>query len=115
MPRIQLVSADGMYFSICTRQTETILRAWFDEVLPYTYVPGRPGIDDFEVLWPRVMITPMWALKVGCAPTDPDWPCDSRVTGRMEELPARNGDEGLAELAALRRRLEADLAAFKDR
>ena len=48
-----------------------LLRAWFDEVLPWTFIPGRPGIDDFETLWPRIQVNPMWAWKLG-TPTDPD-------------------------------------------
>jgi hypothetical protein len=103
-----------MCWEIDTRQTETLLRAWFDEVLPFAFVPGRPGIDDFEVIWPRVNISPMWAWKLG-ALSDPDWLCDSRVLGRLEELRAKNGDEGLAELLRIRQDLERELAELNAR
>ena len=109
MPRIQIMDPFGMCFTICTRQTETLLRAWFDEVLPHLNCPGRPGIDDFEVLWPKVNVWPMWAWKKG-QPSDPDWLCDSRVLGRRMELRARNGEEGLAELLRIRGDLERELA-----
>lgn len=102
------MSPDGFCFTICTRQTETLLRAWFDEILPWTYVTGRPGIDDFEILWPRVNVWPMWAWKLG-APTCPDWLTDSRVLGRMIDLPAKDGETGLKELLRIRRELEAEL------
>lgn len=98
-----------MGYRICTRQTETLLKAWFDEVLPYTFVKGRPGIDDFEVVWPRVIVYPMWAW--GTSNGDPDWLQDSRVIGRWHEFPARNGEEGLKALLDLRRQLEAELKA----
>jgi hypothetical protein len=100
-----------MCYEIDTRQTETLLRAWFDEVLPFANVPGRPGIDDFEVIWPRVNVSPMWAWKLGI-PTDPDWLCDGRVLGILHELRARSGDEGLAELLRIRRELERELASY---
>ena len=114
MPRICLMDPAGMCWEISTRQTETLLRAWFDEVLPFAFAAGRPGIDDFDVLWPRVLISPMWAWKMGPL-TDPDWLTDSRVLGRFEELRARNGDEGLAELLRIRRALERELASFPRR
>ena len=112
MPRIQLISPDGFCWEIATRQAETVLAAWFDEVLPWTYIIGRPGIDDFDVMWPRVNVYPMWAWKLG-PPADPDWLTDSRVLGRVEELQARNGREGLAELARIRRELEAELRVLR--
>lgn len=108
MPRIELMSPDGMCFSICTRQAETLLLAWFDEVLPFTYVTGRPGIDDFTTLYPRVNVWPMWAWKYG-TPSDPDWLTDSRVLGRMIELPAKDGQTGLKELLRIRQDLEREL------
>lgn len=108
MPRVRLQSAYGFNYEIATRQTETLLRAWFDEVLPWLYETGRPGIDDFDVIWPKIHVYPMWAWKLG-GPTDPDWLCDSRVTGRMYDFPARDGESGLRELLALRRSLEAEL------
>jgi hypothetical protein len=109
MPRIELIDPFGMTFRCDTRQAETLLRAWFDEHLPYMYLTGRPGIDSFETLWPKVLVWPMWATPMGGPPTDPDWLCDSRVLGRAYELHARNGDEGLAELLRIRRELEDDL------
>jgi len=108
MPRIELQTPEGRNFTITTRQTETVLRAWFDEVLPYANCQGRPDIDDFDTLWPRVAIWPMWAWKPG-RPTDPDWLCDSRVLGRLHELRAANGDDGLKELLRIRQELEAEL------
>lgn len=111
MPRVELITPTGLCFSICTRQTETLLQAWFDEVLPYSYVGGRPGIDDFEVLWPRVNVWPMWAWAYG-APRDPDWLVDSRVLGRLMDLRAKDGPSGLAELLRIRRELEAELVTI---
>lgn len=110
MPRIEVRSADGYCWQIATRQVETILRAWFDEVLPWCQVIGRPGVDDFDVLWPRITVWPMWAWKHG-PPSDPDWLCDSRVLGRLHPFPAADGDSGLRELATIRRELEAELRA----
>lgn len=111
MPRVRIQTACGFGYEIATRQVETLLRAWFDEVLPWAYETGRPGIDDFEVLWPRISVYPMWAWKLG-TPTDPDWLCDSRVLGVFPEFPAKDGESGLRELLALRRRLEAELALY---
>ena len=104
MPYITLQTATGYNYQISTRQVETILRAWFDEILPHAFIPGRPGLDDFEVLWPRISVHPMWAWKTG-APSDPDWLTDSRVLGRWVDLRAKNGDEGLAELLRIRQEL----------
>jgi hypothetical protein len=98
----------ALCYSISTRRTETTLKAWFDEVLPYTFVTGRPEIDDFEILWPRVIVWPMFAWK-GDESIDPDWLTDSRVLGRAIELPAKDGAEGLAALLGIRRRLEREL------
>ena len=108
MPRIEVISPDGYCFAISTRQTETVLRAWLDEVLPWTSLRGRPGIDDFEMLWPRVTVWPMWAWRLGPL-TDPDWLTDSRVLGRIHELRATDGDDGLKELLRIRAELEAEL------
>src|SRR5580698_8113362 len=110
MPRVKLIDPAGVCFEIDTRQTETLLKAWFDEILPQCWIAGRPGVDDFEVIWPRVNVWPMWDDKTGL--TDPDWLTDSRVLGRLEELRAKTGDEGLAELLRIRRGLEADLAGM---
>lgn len=108
MPRVQVIDPSGMQYMIATRQTETLLKAWFDEVLPWTYVEGRPGIDDFDVLWPRVLVWPMWAWKLG-SPSDPDWLCDSRAMGHLLELRAKDGESGLAELLRIRRELEDEI------
>jgi hypothetical protein len=112
MPRIQLVDPNGMSYQIATRQTETLLRAWFDEVLPYAYAPGRPGIDDFEIIWPRVNIWPMWAWGHP-PPADPDWLTDSRVLGRLIDFPARDGETGLYELLRIRQELERELRTMR--
>lgn len=109
MPRVRLIDPAGMCYEICTRQTETLLRTWFDEVLPWTYVTGRPGIDDFEIIWPRIQVWPMWAWKYG-TPSDPDWLCDSRAFGRYIELPAKEGKTALVELLRIKRELEEELA-----
>lgn len=113
MPRVDLIDPMGMCYSICTRQTETLLRAWLDEILPHAFIAGRPGVDDFETLWPRVNVWPMWAQSDGL--TDPDWLTDSRVLGRVIELPAKNGDEGLVELLRIRRELETELHSLPGR
>lgn len=63
MPRIRLISPDGFNWEIDTRSPE-LLRQWFDEILPWSYIAGRPGIDDFEMLWPCVDIKPMWAWQL---------------------------------------------------
>ena len=114
MPRVRLMAPDGFNWEIDTRSPE-LLEQWFDEILPWAYMAGRPGIDDFETIWPRVNVSPMWAWQPG-APTDPDWLCDSRVLGLMEELRAKNGAEGMSELARIRREAERelDIAAGRD-
>lgn len=114
MPRIKLMSAEGRCWEIDTRQTETLLRAWFDEVLPFACITGRPGIDDFDMVWPRVNIWPMWAWRLGPA-VDPDWLTDTRVLGRLIEFRAKNGKVGLEELARIRRELEQELATLDRR
>jgi len=114
MPRVRLLCPSGYSWEIATRQTETLLRAWFDEVLPWTFIPGRPGIDDFETLWPRIEVNPMWAWKLGM-PTDPDWLCDGRVLGRWNEFQAKDGETGLKALLALRQELERELCELSDR
>jgi hypothetical protein len=107
VPRVRVFDAFGYCHEIDTRQTETLLRAWFDEILPRAHLAGRPGIDDFDVIWPHVNVWPMWSDVDGLR--DPDWLCDSRVLGRNIELRAKNGDEGLAELLRIRRELEREL------
>lgn len=111
MPRVELMSPDGFTFTICTRNAAT-LRAWFDEVLPWTHIDGRPGVDDFGTLWPRVNVWPMWAWQVGRS-ADPDWLTDSRVLGRLIELPAKDGASGIAAMADIRRTLEAELRTLE--
>lgn len=108
MPRIEIHAPDGLCWQIATRATETTLRAWFDEVLPWSYVTGRP-VDDFDILYPRIVVHPMWAWKYG-APSDPDWLCDSRVIGRAHEFRATDGETGLKALLELRHELERELA-----
>jgi hypothetical protein len=107
------MSPIGICFEIDTRAVETTLRAWFDEVLPWTFEPGRPG-DDFDVIYPRINIWPMWAWKPG-PPSDPDWLTDSRVLGRIEEFRATDGETGLKALLELRQKLERELRELSDR
>jgi len=112
MPQIRLLDPYGRCFEIATRQVETTLRAWFDEVLPWTFAEGRP-VDDFAVLWPRVNVWPMWAWDPADPASDPDWLCHSRVLGRLHEFPARDGETGLKELLKLRRALEEELRYYE--
>lgn len=112
MPRIDLMDPVGYCYSITTRQTETILKAWFDEVLPHTFMTGRPGIDDFDILWPRVNVWPMFAWTPGPM-RDPDWLTDNRVLGRLIELPAKDGTAGLRELLRIRQVLERELRRMR--
>lgn len=107
MPQIEIIDALGYSWRISTRAVETTLRAWFDEVLPWTVVRGRP-VDDFDVLYPKIMVRPMWAWKMGPL-SDPDWLCDSRVIGRLHEFRATDGETGLKALLELRRELEREL------
>jgi hypothetical protein len=111
VPRVELIDPYGTCYAICTRQTETILKAWFDEVLPYCWLKGRPG-DDFDVIWPHVSVWPMWAWKASTRCDDPDWLTDSRALGRRMELRATDGASGLAELLRIRRELERELATM---
>lgn len=113
MPQIDLFAATGFRWQICTRAVETTLRAWFDEVLPWALIKGRP-VDDFDVLYPKIMVHPMWAWKYG-TPTDPDWLCDTRVIGRAHDFPAADGETGLKALLELRRNLERELRELSDR
>lgn len=108
MPRIRVMDPTGLSYEIDTRSRELLSR-WFDEVLPHAFIDGRPGVDDFDVLWPRVQISPMWAWKAG-TPVDPDWSCDSRALGRLVELRAAHGEQGLAELDRIRQEIEQELA-----
>jgi hypothetical protein len=109
MPYITLMSPSGQCWTISTRQTETILKAWFDEVLPYAYITGRPGIDDFTIIWPVIMVSPMPAWTNGNDWGDADWCVDSRVLGRNIEFPAMNGEEGLVELLRIKKDLSKEV------
>ena len=104
----------GMCWEISTRAVETTLLAWFDEVLPWCYVDGRPGIDDFDRIYPRILVHPMWAWKMGPL-SDPDWLCDSRALGRLEEFRATAGETGLKALLELRQALEREVSGYADR
>lgn len=105
MPYIELQSPDGYGYRISTRNPDT-LRAWLDEILPHTFCEGRPGIDDFDVLWPKVNVYPMFWESDG---RDADWLVDSRVLGRLLPLEARTGEEGLAALARIKAELAKEL------
>ena len=105
MPRIALIDPWGLRYDIATRQTETLLKAWFDELLPL-HCKGRP-VDDFDVVWPTVIIWPMWAGPM--RNSDPDWLTDNRVLGRVHPFPAKDGLSALAALLRIRRELEHEL------
>lgn len=96
-----------MGYQIASRD-EALINAWFDEVLPHTFVDGRPGIDDFKYVWPAICVYPMWAWDSSNG--DPDWPADSRVTSRYHEFQARDGEEGMRALSQLKARLEKEVA-----
>lgn len=98
-----------MNYRIDTMQTDT-LRAWFDEILPKTFYSGRPGIDNFETIWPAIEVWPMW---VGPSYKDADWLTDTRVIGRRQPFRAKNGEEGLADLLRIRGELEAELEKYR--
>jgi len=100
MPRIRLMDPTGLCWDISTRRPGT-LEQWFDEVLPWTFITGRPDVDDFEVLWPRIDVRPMWAWGQAGRGADPDWSADSRAFG-WHQFRAKNGTEGMAELERLR-------------
>lgn len=111
MPHIQIFTPDGMCWQIATRAVETTLRAWFDEILPWCFIEGRP-VDDFDMLYPRIMVSPMWAWKYG-PPSDPDWLGDTRVIGRAHEFRAVDGATGLKALLELRQNLERELSDYQ--
>lgn len=113
MPHVRLIDPSGLCYEIASRRRMTLL-LWFDEILPWAFRQGRPGIDDFEILWPKVDVRPMWAWKTG-PPEDPDWSCDSRVLAQWRELRAKNGEQALAELVRIRAELEQELAAMPAR
>src|SRR5271170_61058 len=115
MPRIELRDPTGMSYGIDTRNTET-LHAWFQEILPHTFVQGRTGIDDFDILWPSVVVWPMLAWGVTRpGQEDPDWVTDNRVLGRPVPFPASCGDDGITMLADIRRELEQELVQIKEK
>lgn len=103
MPRIEIQDPSGFSFTICTRN-ETLLAAWFDEVLPHLHWKVSS-----EVIWPTIRVFPMFAWETGM-PKDPDWLQDSRVIGTMYRFKAKNGPEGMRELANLREKLEKELS-----
>lgn len=110
MPEVMIQSPVGLCWKICTRQVETLLLAWFDEILPHAYAIFPDG----QVLWPSISVFPMFASSApGKQPSDPDWLCDSRVIGNWHEFRATNGPEGLKELLALRGRLEKEIRDLK--
>lgn len=108
MPRITLQDPFGMACHIDTMQADT-LRAWFDESLPKAFCAGRPGIDNFEIVWPTINI---WPMSLGPREGS-DWLTDSRVLGKVHEFRAKNADEGMAELGRIRAELEAELEKYR--
>ena len=105
MPRIQIRDPSGMCWQIDTRQTETLLRAWFDEILPQAHYSYSDGTQE----WPRIYVAPMWVHRAGQEPSDPDWLTDSRVLGHLHEFVAADGHDGLVALMMLRVDLERQL------
>ena len=105
MPRIRLIDPIGCGYEISTMRTET-LKAWFDEILPQV----NAGLGDIDCPPAKIQVYPMWSradLK------DADWLTDSRMLGRLDDFPARTGDEGLAALDQLWRRLAKELDAIR--
>jgi hypothetical protein len=103
MPRIELRDAYGTVYGIVTRNVETTLCAWFDEILPHLH-------EEFLGLecWPDIMVYPhAWRSDM----SDADWPINSRWLGQRYRFEARNGLEGCAELVKLRTEIEARIAA----
>lgn len=104
MPRIDIYDPSGFTFTICSRNQDTI-KAWFDEVLPHVYWE----IDSpLETIYANIRVFPMFSWEVGI-PKDPDWLQDTRVIGDSYPFHARNGEEGIRELAELRKTLEEKL------
>jgi hypothetical protein len=104
MPRICIIDPMGTWYRIDTQNTRT-LSAWFDEILPRTYIKGRPHIDNFAILYPRIQIEPMW----DSSNQNPDWVCNTRVLGRIIEFKAVNAIEGMEELARIRREMVTEI------
>jgi hypothetical protein len=109
MPRIQLQDPFGLGYTITTRKP-IILSIWFDEILPHTWVSGRAGIDDFKVIWPTIFVSPMWEWEGN---QNPDWLTDTRVMGRVQPFPAKDGISGMKELENYRKQLEKELEEIK--
>jgi hypothetical protein len=107
MPRILIRDAGGYNHQIDTRNPAT-LQAWFDEILPHTSVNGRPGIDDFAVIWPVITVYPMFSWE-SYGMTDPDWFVNSRYLGRIDPFPANDGISGMRELKALYERTQKEV------
>lgn len=103
MPRIELRDPYGTAYRIDTRNVETTLWAWFDEVLPHIWLTAGD-----EVVWPSIIVWPMPSYHY--AGGGMDWLYDSRVLGRIHTFRARTGDEGIAELVRLREQLTAELS-----
>lgn len=104
MPRIIIREPFGMCYHCDTRQCETVLKEWFDEILPIAFAEdpqARRG-----TLWPHIDV---WPMIMNPSSGEPDWLMDTRVLGRWEIFPARNGEEGMRELQKLRERLELEL------
>ena len=105
MPRIRLIDPWGQGYEIATRRPDT-LRAWFGEILPH----ANADFGKRDVPPARINVWPMWWRSDG---KDADWLTDSRMIGRLDPFPARNGDEGMAALEKLRRELTGELARLK--
>lgn len=104
MPRVTLQDPWGMNYRIDTMRTET-LRAWFDEILPIV----NYSLGERDVPPATIWVYPMFE---GPEPHAPDWLADTRVIGQVEPFPARNGIDGMLEMASLRIKLEHELAAM---
>lgn len=103
MPRIELRDAYGTVFSIVTRNVETTLLAWFDEILPHLHEEFN-GIE----FYPSITVYPhFWRTDY----SDADWPMRMKWITVRWEFKAKNGIEGCLELAKLRTEIEARIAA----
>lgn len=102
MPRVTLQDPFGMAFRCDTRQTQTVLRAWFDEILPQIHMTDT---HDGREIWPVINVHPMLDQEGN----NPDWLTNSRVMGAVHVFQATDGDTGMRALEDLRRRLELEL------
>jgi hypothetical protein len=103
MPRIELRDAYGTAYTIVTRNVETTLCAWFDEILPHL-------CEEFHGLefYPDITVFPhAWRSDY----SDADWPTHSVWIMQRYLFKAKNGLEGCLELAKLRTEIEARIAA----